>query len=227
MVTPIWCLKLNFTGTDGTLLSAQYSGAVKSMAGDVEIKNNGFRATAAGTVGAYHFPDSVTGTNRRSGVPPKNQYARCVVRDNGANLVGLIVRKAAGTTETMYMGFLTGTNALTVAKRIAGVQTSLGTATFTVNVGDELTLMAYQNVITLLVNGSSQISVSNSDIASGFPGLITSKKPTNEAGDLYEAGLISVPPIHINTHYLRRRRRKAQKEASVAERLRKHLSGVK
>jgi len=93
---------------------------------------------------------------------------------NGNNYVGLAVRSDLASTSTgsLYWAWCDGGSDTALNKVVGGTFTTLGTANGTaLGVGDVLTLEAVGTAITLKVNGTNVISVTDASIASGAPGV--------------------------------------------------------
>ena len=130
---------------------------------------------AGGTVLFY----SALYTGGQGIIWPNDQWAKITLNQilNNANDYTGIFLRGSTTVDTQYRVYVTGplgtTATLTIAKKIAGVFTSLagGTATFNIPVGSVLYACAIGNQVLAFINGQLILQVADSTIASGIPGF--------------------------------------------------------
>jgi len=85
---------------------------------------------------------------------------------------GVAVRMDTGNANTYYLLFTNGGNTLLVlAKHVAGVETTLVTFPYAVVAGDVIELQVKGTALTALLNGIIVMTATDSDIASGQPGI--------------------------------------------------------
>lgn len=181
----------NFNGTNGTGLAAHNAAFVAVMgAGAFSLESDRLRCDAWTNV-ASRYNGSAIGSN---------QYAECVIRGTAEAFrwMGVIGRCASGAA-TFYAAYYEATT-LRLSKFVAGAESILGANnSFSPSDGDVLRLECSGTTIRVLVNGSEEASATDSDIASGDPGVFgnggaaTTRIDDWEAGDL--AGPDVTPPV--------------------------------
>lgn len=92
------------------------------------------------------------------------------------NRLGAVLLRQASDADTTYEFSLIHDPAFdraVIAKVIGGAYTELNNATYVASVGDVINAYAIGTSLRHYVNGVLRVSVTNSDIASGYPGLAT------------------------------------------------------
>ncbi|MGB0963400.1 MAG: hypothetical protein ACPGVY_11950, partial [Mycobacterium sp.] len=183
-----------FTGTNGTGLSAHNAAFAAVMgAGAFSIESNRLRCDDWTNV-ASRYSGSGIGSN---------QYAECVIRGTAEAFrwMGVIAR-CSSSASTFYAAYYEAST-LRLSKFVAGTESILGANnSFSPSDGDVVRLECSGTTIRVLVNDTEEASATDSDIASGDPGVFgnggaaTTRLDDWEAGDL--AGPDVTPPVISN-----------------------------
>ncbi|MCF1452309.1 GDSL-type esterase/lipase family protein [Agrobacterium vitis] len=165
----------NFTGTDGTLLSAHTSDSGHTW---TPITSASVQATIASN--RIYNPADASGNVQRAVVtPPSANYyveavfylASILTSDN----VSISARCDSGGANTYYWaGWSQASGVWRLFKTVAGTATSLGTSAVTLTAGSSYTVRLTVNgsTISMAVNGTTLISVTDSSITTaGSPGI--------------------------------------------------------
>lgn len=109
--------------------------------------------------------------------PDQSSKAQLTAVGGGSSdTIGVAVRMDPANANTYYyLRVCNSTTTSTLFKNVAGSQTSLGTFSYTPTIGDILELRAIGTRLECLVNGVSKLTVYDSSIASGQPGISGSK----------------------------------------------------
>lgn len=147
--------RANANPLDGNWVTLSGAGALRIVSNAVQ--------NASGT-------DTDSGAYRNDGTFPANQYAQVVLSSGTTPDAGPSVRNASGAL-TCYFATHFNTE-FHIYKVEAGVFTQLGFFTQAWNVGETLKIVATGTGITCHINGGSAlVSVTDSGIASGNPGI--------------------------------------------------------
>ena len=154
----------DFTGSDGAL-GANWVGAGGTGSG-CERSSNQARASATGTLNI---------NCRASGTFANDQFAEVIVVNieaitNDGVGAGPLVRGSDAGSFTGYWVLFSG-NWLTLQKRVGGTNTTLLDQAATVTPGDLMRLEAEGTALRVYINGGLQASTTDSDLASGRPGI--------------------------------------------------------
>lgn len=169
VTAPLWAalpFSDSFTNSDGTPLTTHNSAWVMNLS-TMEINSNSLRGNSTTYQTSIAHDESNTYSN--------DQYAMgTVVAATNGHLVGLVVRAAAGATDTSYkvMADPVGGN-IFFYKRVAGVESSVsggGAYTFP-SVPFTLSLEVSGTSLVAKVNGATAISGTDASIASGYAGV--------------------------------------------------------
>jgi len=115
---------------------------------------------------------------------PNDQYSELTATILAASIQAAVVRGSTGA-QTAYLGGFSNADAGNKNRRIwkyvAGTYTSLATEAVLVAAGDVLRLEVQGTTIRLYVNGTLRLNATDSDIASGSPGLYLRHNNTSVA----------------------------------------------
>ncbi len=165
----------NFTGTNGTLLTAHTPDTGSAWAtgtgGNNLLQIQGNRIQQPANLGTH-------GSGRNTTSPPSADYyvegVFVLARANNT-VYGGVTGRHSSSADTFYWGaYDKNNNRWDLLKRVAGVNTSLGTWSETLSAGNSRTvkLEMIGSAIKLYVNTTQRISVTDSAItATGFAGL--------------------------------------------------------
>lgn len=174
-----------FTGTNGTSLSSYSANWVANgTASSIAISANGITSTIADSAeNAYHRSETAYNAN---------QYAQVsfVTKNAVGTYIGPAVRVAAGSTKTYY-GYYAEPGETQVFKSVAGVWTQLGSS-----IPSSATLMRLEangSTISAIGDGITILSVTDTSITSGYPGLAqwSNTASSGNIWDNWQAGDLS------------------------------------
>jgi hypothetical protein len=124
------------------------------------------------------------GESYHAGTWPNDQWSRVTVANIAtSNYVGPDVRMGTGGTQNAYRAYFTGTlggsGTTQIASILAGTATGIATlSSLKVSLNDVLMLVVSGQNLLLYYNGFPIMAVSDTNLASGAPGLLT-VAPTN------------------------------------------------
>lgn len=137
------------------------------------------------------------------GAFPNDQYAKVKVTVNGTSGggsgLGTAVRMS-GSANTLY-GFVADHAAsgnVHIFKRISGSFVDLVNVTQAFTDGDYFEFRAQGTTLSVIYNGSTILSTTDPDIASGLPGIYFSTAETSASGDDWEAGDFTVAAAPVS-----------------------------
>ena len=141
----------------------------------------------AGNVAVPSSTSASTGMVYDTGTFSDNQYAQAKVSVSGTTAgtgVGVLVRSNSASID-FYGARVNkaGANNLVIMKRVGGAQTELASFTVTWVDGDVLRLDVNDTTLTVKQNGATIGSTTDSDVASGRPGLTSDDPITAGSAD--------------------------------------------
>ena len=153
----------------------------------------------AGNVAVPSSTSASTGMVYDTGTFSDNQYAQAKVSVSGTTAgtgVGVLVRSNSASID-FYGARVNKAVAdnLVIMKRTSGAQTELASFTVTWVDGDVLRLDVNDTTLTVKQNGATIGSTTDSDIASGRPGLTSDDPITSGAADDWEGGDLGGGPL--------------------------------
>ena len=141
------------------------------------------------TMGQVNCPDlsGITDYNYFNGGIswPNDQYSQASVLLNavkGNTFGGVMVRNSA--TAASFYNAAIGNNVTTLSKVVTGTFTSLASASWTWHAGDVLNLTVASTTLTSSINGSQQLTHTDSALTSGFPALYAQTNTGTDGGTI-------------------------------------------
>lgn len=105
-------------------------------------------------------------------VGSNDQFAQCTIEHVTTNSFQLCVRASFAASNPTFYGMRTSSGGtLQLFKCVAGAFTQLGTNGSAATIGDVLKLQASGTTITAFLNGTANITQTDTDISTGVPGL--------------------------------------------------------
>lgn len=179
-----------FTNTNGTELDTHNSNFTRqnggaSLIGIAEIQSNAL----AGSVDAKFFSYFWNAHTFDD-----DQYSQIKVVDFGPSggYIGLSVRCSGTGSPNCYLYIVDDADAGYLYKYVSGTQTLLDGTGATVSTDDIIRLEAEGTTIRVLINGSEDISVVDSSITSGAPGVAGLDDESATLSDDWEGGNLQV-----------------------------------
>lgn len=101
-----------------------------------------------------------------------DQWSRAkIARVDSAGGVGVMARMGGANVDTGYLYFCSTSQNRNLSKRVAGVSTTLATAGSTCAANDVLELDMVGTTIYAIYNGTVDLTVTDSTLTSGAPGI--------------------------------------------------------
>lgn len=158
-------------GTNWTVINGNYNWRLQTNQADFNVAS----------IGAEYY---------NTGTFANDQYAQAICKSTEtgtARGAGACVRVTnPGSVTTFYL-VMAGTSTLWLYKIVSGTYTQLGTGTAAA-VNDVVRIEAQGTTIRVKVNGTERISVTDTSITSGVPGLHSLSDTASEQVDDFEAG---------------------------------------
>jgi len=178
-----------FTAANGTAL-ATYNASWTVNAGAWDIQSNSVHPnSAAAHITAHWNADTFT----------NDQYAQMTVTGVGTYIA--VAVRVAVSADTGY-SFRAEAATIYIQRKLAGVLATLRSVAYSTQVNDVLRLEVVGESLTAKVNGVVKLSVSDTNIGSGFAGIMGFSNTAGILGDNWEGGNI----IPVGTHQTMRAR---------------------
>jgi len=168
-----------------------------NRANENPLSGGGTWATVTGRSAARVISNQASGTTTNSAsiytgsAYTDDQWAK-VTAKSGLEYTGVVLRGATDAT-TYYVGYGHPTQKYTIQKWVAGSYTQLAVhATQTMVANDVIEFRAVGTALSLLVNGQTILTATDSDISSGYAGIAF--YGTTATGDDWESGNIEGTP---------------------------------
>ena len=150
--------------------------------GNIQIVSNVAIGTISGINAAYWNADAFS----------NNQYSQVKLGAVASTWFGPAVRFSS-SAYTGYLAESSNGTSLVLYKVIAGTTTSLASYTVTVSAGDIIRLEVVGSTLTVKHNGTTRITHTNAEIASGSCGLWVNDSDAAKSLDDWEGGSFSIP----------------------------------
>jgi hypothetical protein len=191
-MTRVKIFEHDFTGTNGTTLTSAFAFDACPNS-SLEIQGNGVDGVGGG--GENGNAINQASTTDKDGNTPKatfapDQYAEITIKSTGGIAApGVMVRCDPGNQDDYFVDPLAFAGGASIGYHSAGTYNFLasGGAT-TPGVDDKISLEVIGTTLEAFINSTSQVSTTDSNYATGTPGLYGYDDSGSSFGDDFEAG---------------------------------------